>query len=148
MKYTVVPIWLIQPNAARPFVIALSSVQANIVSCFYFGEMRNTNEGSIFFFSQVDGSHGYLTSKMSQQPITLKYRPSVLSLTKCQRLKCIMPVGGQNLLNYALAYCGKYFMSTLIPCICPILFEQQKLCALRHFFRNLLPLRRHLSNFI
>ena len=65
IKYPVVPIWLIQPNAARPFVIALSSVQANIVSCFYFGEMRNTNEGSIFFFSQVDGSHGYLTSKMS-----------------------------------------------------------------------------------
>ena len=82
MNCPVVPISLIEPNVARPFVIALSSVQANIVSCVYLGEMRKYERKINLFFGQVDGSHGYLTSKMSLQHATLKYRPSALSLTK------------------------------------------------------------------
>ena len=52
-KYPVVPIWLIEPNVARPFVIALSSVQAYIVSRVYFGEMRKY-EWRINFLFQSD----------------------------------------------------------------------------------------------
>ena len=80
-NYPVVPIWLIELNVVRPFVVALSSVHANIVSCVYFGEMRKY-EWKNNFFNQVDGLHDYLTSKMSYQPTTLKYRASALSLTK------------------------------------------------------------------
>ena len=47
-----------KPNVAGPLFIALASVQANIVSCAYDGEVikRKTNEGSIFYFSQLYGS--------------------------------------------------------------------------------------------